>query len=226
MSKEVYVEGLPYDMQDSQVTELFADCGPIVRSVIPRWNDSGRLRGYAILEFQDVAGAEKALALNRKEVGSRFITVSLSTGKKTPGTSEKTAEITADEQATCKTLFVGNLPYDATEDEINGVFSAYGPMQEIRVVTENGRAKGFAYLEYKKPGIVRRIVTDQREKKKQFVLKQRELNVDYNTGKKKAGFHMRKEAFESNHYSKKQSQEDKRKNIVKKTTSDFKRSRK
>jgi nucleolin len=213
MTKDIYVEGLPFDISEDAVKELFS--GTIVRSVIPRWHDSGRLRGYAIIEFETEAEAQEALSLDKKKLESgRYLSVSFSKGKKTEFKPQSSAtEITADEQSTCKTMFVGNLPYDVTEDELSALFTAYGPIEEVRVVSENGRTKGFGYLEFKKAGIVKRIVSDAQKKK--LSMKGRALNVDFNTGQKRAGFHLRKEAYDSAHFKKDAAAEAKKKNIVK-----------
>ncbi len=47
-------------------------------------------------------------------------------------------------------LFVGNLPYQATEDDLRGHFSQVGaPTQIVRPLDrETGRARGFAFVEY------------------------------------------------------------------------------
>lgn len=48
-----------------------------------------------------------------------------------------------------KTLYVGNLPYDASEDGIRSAFAAYGEVHSVKVVTdrETGRPRGFAFVE-------------------------------------------------------------------------------
>lgn len=47
-------------------------------------------------------------------------------------------------------LFIGNLPYQATEDDLRQHFSAVGePTQIVRPLDrETGRARGFAFVEY------------------------------------------------------------------------------
>ena len=47
-------------------------------------------------------------------------------------------------------LFVGNLPYQATEDDLRAHFSQVGaPTQIVRPLDrETGRARGFAFVEY------------------------------------------------------------------------------
>ena len=46
-------------------------------------------------------------------------------------------------------LYVGNLPYSATEDELRDIFSRAGNVDTVNVVrdTGTGRARGFSFVE-------------------------------------------------------------------------------
>ena len=48
-----------------------------------------------------------------------------------------------------KSIYVGNLPWSATEDEIRNLFSPYGAVNSVNLVTdrETGRARGFGFVE-------------------------------------------------------------------------------
>ena len=48
-----------------------------------------------------------------------------------------------------KKLYVGNLPFSATEDEIRDLFSQYGEVQSVKLITdrETGRPRGFGFVE-------------------------------------------------------------------------------
>ena len=48
-----------------------------------------------------------------------------------------------------KMIFVGNLPPDATEDEISGLFSMHGRVRSIRLVRDvfSGNCRGFGFVE-------------------------------------------------------------------------------
>ncbi len=48
-----------------------------------------------------------------------------------------------------KSLYVGNLPFSASEDEVRDLFSPYGTVESIRLVTdrETGRPRGFGFVE-------------------------------------------------------------------------------
>jgi RNA recognition motif-containing protein len=46
-------------------------------------------------------------------------------------------------------LYVGNLPYSATEDQLTELFSRAGKVDSVRVMRDmaTGRARGFAFVE-------------------------------------------------------------------------------
>ncbi len=45
-------------------------------------------------------------------------------------------------------IYVGNLPFSATEEEITELFSPYGTVERVKIVTdrETGRPRGFAFV--------------------------------------------------------------------------------
>ena len=48
-----------------------------------------------------------------------------------------------------KKLYVGNLPFSATEDEVRKAFEEYGEVQSIALITDRdtGRPRGFGFVE-------------------------------------------------------------------------------
>ena len=48
-----------------------------------------------------------------------------------------------------KRLYVGNLPYSATEDQLTELFGRAGQVESVRVMRDmtSGRARGFAFVE-------------------------------------------------------------------------------
>jgi len=54
------------------------------------------------------------------------------------------------QQVNPKKLFVGNLAYGTTEDSLREVFSQFGEVVDLKIVTEygTGRSKGFAFVEF------------------------------------------------------------------------------
>jgi RNA recognition motif-containing protein len=48
-----------------------------------------------------------------------------------------------------KRLYVGNLSFDSTEDDVRNAFSAFGEVSSVHMVTDRdtGRPRGFGFVE-------------------------------------------------------------------------------
>lgn len=48
-----------------------------------------------------------------------------------------------------KNIFVGNLSFSATEQDVRSMFEAYGAVDRVSIITdrETGRSRGFAFVE-------------------------------------------------------------------------------
>jgi RNA recognition motif-containing protein len=48
-----------------------------------------------------------------------------------------------------KRLYVGNLSFDSTEDDVRSAFSAFGEVSSVHMVTDRdtGRPRGFGFVE-------------------------------------------------------------------------------
>src|ERR1044072_4483766 len=47
-----------------------------------------------------------------------------------------------------KKIFVGNLSFQTTENDLNDAFSQHGPVEAVAIITdrETGRSKGFGFV--------------------------------------------------------------------------------
>src|SRR5690349_4693390 len=47
-----------------------------------------------------------------------------------------------------KKVFIGNLPFQATEGDLTQTFAQYGPVESVQIITdpETGRSKGFGFI--------------------------------------------------------------------------------
>lgn len=50
-------------------------------------------------------------------------------------------------------LYVGNLSYNARDEDLKNLFSKYGSVQSVNVITDRltGRSKGFAFVQMSSP---------------------------------------------------------------------------
>ena len=46
-------------------------------------------------------------------------------------------------------IYVGNLPYSVTEDELQNAFSEFGEVSSVKIITDrySGQSKGFGFVE-------------------------------------------------------------------------------
>ena len=52
-----------------------------------------------------------------------------------------------------KSIYVGNLPWSATEEQVQNLFAEYGTVLSVKLVNdrETGRARGFGFVEMEDP---------------------------------------------------------------------------
>jgi RNA recognition motif-containing protein len=62
-------------------------------------------------------------------------------------------------------IYVGNLPFSATEDEIRKLFSAYGTVEKVSLIMdrETGQLRGFGFVEMSSGGREAIAGLDQRD---------------------------------------------------------------
>ena len=54
-----------------------------------------------------------------------------------------------EEEDMTKKIYVGNLPFSATEDQVRDLFSPHGTVSSVNLITdrETGRPRGFGFIE-------------------------------------------------------------------------------
>lgn len=103
-------------------------------------DENGTCAAYVVLKSAD--GAEKFVEeINGTEHFGRVLRADFATA---PG---QHAEV--DAETNRRTVFVGHLPFDATEEEVRGVFGVCGGIHHIRILRdERGRSRGVAYVTF------------------------------------------------------------------------------
>jgi len=58
------------------------------------------------------------------------------------------------------TVYVGNLPWRTTEDDLLGLFRDYGPVVDVRIIQDpaTGRSRGYGFVEFNSAGYVHKAV--------------------------------------------------------------------
>jgi RNA recognition motif-containing protein len=76
MGRKLYVGNLPYETNEQDLQDLFAQAGAVESVTVMRDRDTGRARGFAFVEMASDSDAQNAIAkLNEQPFGGRRLTV-------------------------------------------------------------------------------------------------------------------------------------------------------
>ena len=75
MSKKLYVGNIPYETNENDLEQLFAEAGPVESVNVVRDRETGRARGFAFVEMATDEGAQAAVSqLHDRSFGGRRLT--------------------------------------------------------------------------------------------------------------------------------------------------------
>uniref|UniRef100_A0A8C0G7S9 Probable RNA-binding protein 19 n=1 Tax=Chelonoidis abingdonii TaxID=106734 RepID=A0A8C0G7S9_CHEAB len=126
-------------------------------------NVHGNKTGYVFVDFNGEEEVQKALKRNREYMGGRYIEVFREEsglkmkltrkGEDQPWQRRKKADEEEEDLSESGRLFVRNLPYTSTEEDLEQIFSKYGPLSEIHFPIDSltKKPKGFAFITYMIP---------------------------------------------------------------------------
>lgn len=96
-------------------------------------------------------------------------------------TANRTATSDGDEDEK-KEVFIKSLSYDVDEDDLNKIFGKYGTMTKCKLIQQNGRSRGIAFVEYDNAASAKKAVDAENGS----THKGREISVEF-SGNKKQG---------------------------------------
>ncbi|CAK4715100.1 unnamed protein product [Aphanomyces euteiches] len=137
----VRASNLPFNITEEQVRSMFEHCGEISHIFFPKDRDTGRLMGYAFVEFIDPSSVDKAIDVSGVEAFGRRVNVVYSTARKPQG---------AHKPEGTKSVFVGNLSEEVNSGMLQDLFARCGEIESVRLATdrETGEPRGFAYVNF------------------------------------------------------------------------------
>ncbi|XP_063171945.1 probable RNA-binding protein 19 [Candoia aspera] len=157
----VKMRGAPFNVTEQNVREFLVPLRPLAIRIAR--NAHGNKTGYVFVDFNTEEEAQKALKRNREYMGGRYIELFPEESRAKAKPSEKgsaqawqrTKKDDEEEEDLSESgrLFVRNLPYMSTEEDLEAIFSKYGPLSEIHFPVDGltKRPKGFAFVTYMFP---------------------------------------------------------------------------
>ncbi|XP_043571783.1 probable RNA-binding protein 19 isoform X1 [Chiloscyllium plagiosum] len=156
------LRGAPFSVKEKQIREFFVPIKPVAIRIVK--NANGNTTGFVFVDFESEGDLEKALQRNKDYMGGRYIELFRQNNAQTTKPDRKNVdpkwlkrEKKEDEEeediSDSGRLFVRNLSYTSTEEDLEKVFSKYGPLAEIHFPIDSltKKPKGFAFITYMMP---------------------------------------------------------------------------
>ncbi|XP_062445939.1 probable RNA-binding protein 19 isoform X2 [Rhea pennata] len=157
----VKLRGAPLNVTEQKVREFLLPLKPVAIRIGK--NAQGKKTGYIFVDLKSEAEVQKALKRNKEYIGGRYIEVFryenapkkevAAKSDDQPWQRRKRDDEEEEDLSESGRLFVRNLPFTSTEEDLEKVFSKYGPISEIHFPIDRltKKPKGFAFVTYMIP---------------------------------------------------------------------------
>ncbi|KAF2865291.1 hypothetical protein BDV95DRAFT_507562 [Massariosphaeria phaeospora] len=142
------------DMKDSEITRLHMPAP--TRPPPANWTTKPLNQGFAYVDFATELAMYSAIALTEQKLDRRPLLIKNARNFEGRPQKAKTEEETKNGKAAVegkppnKRIFVGNLAFDVTKDDLTTHFEQCGPVAMLHMATfeDTGKCKGYAWVTY------------------------------------------------------------------------------
>ncbi|KAI0385792.1 RNA-binding domain-containing protein [Hypomontagnella monticulosa] len=171
----IFISNISFDVTDVHIREAFGKYGEILRVSLAR-DARGLSRGFGFVDFKDPESSSRAISeANKSFWHGRCINVA----QRLP------TDITKSRQRAGKnfvveptnSLFIGNIPYETSDADLNRMFKDLENIQEVRVAVDRntGWPRGFAHADFPDVEAAKKAY----EQLQNFEINGRKIRVDF-----------------------------------------------
>ena len=158
----IWIGNLPFFVTKQELRNFLADDSDcpvpleeIVRIHLPRIASKGassfQNKGFAYVDFETKVAQQNAIRLSEKALGGRRVLIKGSKDfEGRPELPKNQREV--DRKKPSKRIFVGNLGFDVTREDLESHFEQLGSITTIHMATfeDSGKCKGYAWVEFER----------------------------------------------------------------------------
>ncbi|KAJ0971995.1 hypothetical protein J5N97_019954 [Dioscorea zingiberensis] len=148
--RTVFAYQMPLKATERDVYEFFSQVGKVrdVRLIMDR--NSRRSKGVGYVEFYDVMSVPNAIALSGHLLLGQPVMVKPSEAEKNLVQSTTAGVTGAAGTAALRKLYVGNLHFSITEDQLRQIFEPFGPVELVQLPLdlETGHCRGYGFVQF------------------------------------------------------------------------------
>lgn len=153
VSTNLFVGNLSWNVDDELLRSTFEEYGELTRVQVMYDRATNRAKGFGYVEFAKAEDATAAYEAKKGfELDGRPMNVDYSSRKPADGQKQEERRKSYGDQLSppTSTLFVGNISFDAGQEQVSEAFSPYGTILSVRIPTsqETGEMKGYGYVTF------------------------------------------------------------------------------
>ncbi|CAF4940484.1 unnamed protein product [Rotaria sp. Silwood1] len=160
----IFIKNIGNQLDEEKLRELFSKHGKILSFKIEN-DESGQSKGFGFCSFENPEGAEEAVqALNGYSVGDKQLYVG-----RFQKENERLSEIKRKKDLQRQermnkyqgvNLYIKNLDDTIDDERLKKEFSKFGTVTSAKVMSKNGRSKGFGFVCFSAPDEATKAVTE------------------------------------------------------------------
>ncbi|KAK3704981.1 Phosphatidylinositol-3-phosphatase SAC1 [Vermiconidia calcicola] len=150
--RTVFVQQLAARLRTKELKSFFEQVGPVVDAQIVKDRISQRSKGVGYVEFKDEDSVQKAIALTGQKLLGIPIIAQLTEAEKNRQARTTEGTATHSNGVPFHRLYVGNIHFSITEDDLKNVFEPFGELEFVQLQKEEqGRSKGYGFVQFIDP---------------------------------------------------------------------------
>ncbi len=159
-----YIKNFGEDISEEELTEMFSKFGKITSLKVMKGDDE-KNKGFGFVSFEDAEAAEAAVDdMNGKEFSGKTIYVGRAQKKaeRQMELKKKFEQMKLERMSRYQgvNLYVKNLDDSIDDERLRQEFSPFGTITSAKVMTEEGRSKGFGFVCFSSPEEATKAVTE------------------------------------------------------------------
>lgn len=142
---KIFLGSLPPHLTNEQITSLLKKYGKITKAHLLFHKRTGFCKGFGHIIVGDQATYQRILQANLVIDGRKIFKEPFLEGKKLSAKKEKFVS---------KRIFVSNLPYEITDEQLKRTFTKFGAVEQAyRIISTNGKRQPYGFVLFENPDV-------------------------------------------------------------------------
>ncbi|ORY13805.1 hypothetical protein BCR34DRAFT_623595 [Clohesyomyces aquaticus] len=152
--RTIFVQQISARAEVRHLRQFFERVGPVVEAQIVTDRVTGRSKGVGYVEFKEEESVKAAIELTGQSLKGVPIIAQLTEAEKNRASraSAEGAGTTAN-GAPFHRLYVGNIHFSVTEEDLRQIFAPFGELEQVTLQTDEQttRSKGYGFVQFRDP---------------------------------------------------------------------------